>query len=420
MEMVNVQDVTRKAASQLSGVAWTLSDGSTVTSPEIAALESFDVTDVGKVVVDPTTGEVVKGTAETFLQAAISLIARIEIDARAYSGDLRDFMVKDSEWGGFLERVYYELADIIDDPKWRLMENWKAGKRNYAAEENGFYPAQAVAKVFQEAKGLLTPISRPSDQLKEACRSWEDMQAFLTAIQTAVRNTIELGLQSLRHMMAQDAIAVSIANTGTAINLLTQYKTETGNNTITAATALQDPDFLTYALQTISETRDNMKTFNEAFNDGTVPTFTDDEYSKLILLNKFDKAARFKVKASTFNRDDLAVGEYTTTSSWQGYNAGGTAKNFDFQSVSKVMVAADANNKLGIGTAAATFTGVVGLLFDRYALGICPYKRKVTGNYVSVTDHFNEFHHTLVNMVLDTKYPIVAFYIADNDWTPST
>lgn len=411
MEMINVQDVTRKAAAQMTGVTWTLSDGTTTTT-DISALESFDVVDVGKVVVDPVTGEVIRGTAESFLQAAISLIARLEVESRAYTGDLKDFMVKDSEWGGFLERVYFGLADIIDDPKWRLMENWKAGKKNYAHEENGFYPTPAEAQVFQEAKGLLTPISKPSDQLKEACRSWEDMQAFLTGIETMARNTIELGLQSLRHMLAQDAIAVSMAGTGTAINLLARYIDDTGN-TLLAANALQDADFLTYALQIISETRDNMRTFNTAFNDGSVPIFTDEDYSKLILLNKFDKAARFKVKASTFNRDDLAVGSYTTTTSWQGYNAGGTAQNFDFDSVSKIMIAADSNDKLGIGTSAFTATGVVGLLFDRYALGICPYKRKVTGNYVAYTDHFNEFHHLLVNMVLDRKYPIVAFYIAD-------
>ena len=293
------------------------------------------------------------------------------------------------------------------------MENWKNGKKNYAHEENGFYPIPAQAKVFQEAKGLLTPISKPTDQLKEACRSWEDMQAFLTGIEASVRNTLELGLQSLRHMLAQDAIAVSMAGTQTAINLLTMYNNDTGNS-LAAANALQDADFLTYALQVISETRDNMRTFNVAFNDGSVPTFTDEEYSKLILLNKFDKAARFKVKASTFNRDDLAVGPYTTTTSWQGYNDGGSGTvNFDFDSVSKIMISADANEKLGIGSSAFTATGVVGLLFDRYALGICPYKRKVTGNYVAFTDHFNEFHHVLVNMILDTKYPIVAFYIAD-------
>ncbi len=414
MKMVDVEDVTKQAAAQMSGVQFTLSDGTVISNTDIAALESFDVVDVGSAVIDGN-GDVIRGTAETFLQAAISLIARMEIDSRAYTGDMRNLMVRDSEWGGFLERVYFDLGDIIDDPKWNLMENYKNGKKNYAHEENGFYPAKATAKIFQEGKPLMTPISLPTDQLKEACRSWDDMQAFLTGIQTMIRNTIELGLQSLRHMLAQDAAAVSIGATGTAINLLTRYNADTGN-TLAAADALTDADFLTYAMQTIAETRDNMKTFNSVFNDGTVPAFTDDDYSELILLNKFDKACRFRVKASTFNKDDLAIGKYETTTAWQGFNAGGTAQDFDFASASKIMIAADANNKLGLGTSAVTYSGVVGLLFDRYALGICPYKRKVTGNYVAYGDYFNEFHHTLINLILDTKYPIVTFYIADTDY----
>lgn len=414
MKMVDVENVTKQAAAQMSGVHFTLSDGTVISNTDIAALKSFDVVDVGSAVIDGN-GDVIRGTAETFLQAAISLIARMEIDSRAYTGDMKNLMVRDSEWGGFLERVYFDLGDIIDDPKWNLMENYKNGKKNYSHEENGFYPAKATAKIFQEGKPLLTPISLPTDQLKEACRSWDDMQAFLTGIQTMIRNTIELGLQSLRHMLAQDAAAVSIGATGTAINLLTRYIADTGN-TLAAADALTDADFLTYAMQTIAETRDNMKTFNSVFNDGTVPTFTDDEYSELLLLNKFDKACRFRVKASTFNKDDLAIGKYETTTAWQGFNAGGTAQDFDFASASKIMIAADANNKLGLGTSAVTYSGVVGLLFDRYALGICPYKRKVTGNYVAYGDYFNEFHHTLINLILDTKYPIVTFYIADTDY----
>ena len=106
MEMVNVQDVTRQAAAQLSGVTWTLSDGTTTTT-DSAALDSFDVVDVGKVVVDPSTGEVVRGTAETFLQAAISLIARMEVESRAYTGDLKDFMVSDGILSYVMEQAAY-------------------------------------------------------------------------------------------------------------------------------------------------------------------------------------------------------------------------------------------------------------------------------------------------------------------------
>lgn len=411
MIIVEGHDVIREAAAQASGVTWVLSDGTT-TSTDIAALESFTLADVGRTVVDPISGDLVKATAETFFNALISVISRIEVDSRAYKGDLADLMIIDSEWGGFVERVYFELGNILQDPKWNLASNAANGIHDYAQAEHGFYQLKASASVFQEATAILTPVSHPIDQLKEACRNEDEMRALIAGIRTAVNNTISLGLQSIRHMLAQDAIAVSMAGTGTAINLLERYQDDTGDTSVTVSNWMNSSAFQAHALQTIAETRDNMRCFTKAFNDGSIPTFTDDGYSKLILLNKFDKITRFGVRASTYNQQNLALGDYTTTTCWQGYDAGGTANPFDFGSVSKVMVAADANDKLGIGTSAFTADGIVGLLFDRYALGISPYKRKVTSSYTAIGDYLNEFNHTLIGTILDRKYPIVAFYIA--------
>lgn len=414
MILVNGEDVIKTAAAQMTGVVFTLSDGSQVSSTDVAALESFKVTDLGSAVVDPISGDLVKATAESFFNSLVSVISRIQVDARAYKGDLNDFMIQDSEWGGFFERVYFELADIIDDPKWNLARN--AGltppKVDYADEDHRFYPLKAHAKLFRKAIPLLTPISMPTDQLKEACRNEAEMQSIVNGIIAAVNRTIEAGLQSLRHMMAQDAIAISIANTGTAINLLATYQTETGDTTVTVSNWQNSEAFMRHALQKISETRDNLSMLSTAFNDHTVAMASDPDQTKLILLNKFDKLARFGVRADTFHKENLAIGDYSTTTSWQGINAGSGATDFDFASTSKIMIAADSDNTLGIGTSAFTQSGVVGLLFDRYALGMSPFKRKVTSQYTAIADFLNMFHHTLVGATIDITYPIVAFYIA--------
>jgi hypothetical protein len=412
MIMIDGQDVVREAAAQASGVTWVLSDGQTVTSTDIAALDSFTLADVGANVVDPLSGNLVQATAESFFKALISVISRIEVLSRAYTGDLSDLMITEEEWGGFIERVYFHLGDIITDPKWNLADNYANGITDYAAAEHGFYPLQAEAKIFREATPLLTPISHPVDQLKEAVRNEDEMRALINGIRVAIRNTIALGLQSIRHMLAQCAIAVSIAGTSTAINLLAAYQTETGDTSVTVSNWQTSEAFQAFSMMKIAETRDNLRTFNTAFNDGSVPIFTDEGESKLVILNKFDKILRFGVKANTYHAENLALGDYSTVTAWQGYNAGGTATDYDFASVSKIMISADSTNKLGIGTSAFTQAGVVGLLFDRYALGISPYKRKVTTQYTAVGDYLNEFHHTLVGTILDTKYPIIAFYIA--------
>lgn len=410
MIMINDVDVIREAAVQATGITW-VDTGGNVISPTIAGLDSFEFADVGATVFQ--NGTFVDATCESFFKALISVISRIEVLDRAYTGDLADLMVLDSEWGGFVERVYFQLGEILTDPKWNLAENYSQGITDYAQAEHGFYPLGAEGKIFREATPILTPISHPIDQLKEACRNEDEMRAVINGIRVAIRNTIGLGLQSIRHMLAQDAIAVSISSSAmnTGVNLLATYQAETGDTSVTVTNWQQSEAFQAYCMRKIAETRDNLKTFNTAFNDGSVPIFTDEGDSKLIVLNKFDKILRFGVKANTFNQQNLALGDYSTVTAWQGYNAGGSATDYDFDSVSKVMVAADSGNKLGIGTSAFSQGGVVALLFDRYALGISPYKRKVTTQYTAVGDYLNEFHHTLVGTILDKKYPIVAFYI---------
>lgn len=415
MDIINAQDVVKEAMSQMSGVVWTLSDGSTPTTPELAALDSYNIVDVGKsldLAADPTISR------DSFFKRLISVISDIRTMAKAYIGDMSGFMVKDYEWGGFTERIYPGLADIIDDPMWNLQANFQNNKRDYSSEELSFYPLPVSAQIYTEAKPILIPISKPAEQLKEAFTSWGAMQEFITSIAIMVDNTMQLGLQAMRHNLAQCAIAISMSTLTnpdgttrppTAINLAQRYYDLTGQ-TVTAADWRNDPAFIAFCMETIAETRDNISTYNTAFNDGTWACYTDSSDSRLILLNQFEKACRFRVKANTYNKDDLAIGDYDRTTMWQAFAATGQ-EHFAFSTASSVMISADASNKLGIGTSAFTGENVIGLLYDYRGLGICPYKRKVTGKFVAVADFYNEFSHILVNMLLDRKFPLIAFYI---------
>lgn len=413
MIMVNGSDVIKQAAAQATGVTtWTLADGTLINSTDIAALDSFTIADVGASIID-SYGNIVRGTCESFFDGLLSVISRIQTDTRIYGGQLKSLMIEDSMWGGFVERVNYHPGDIITDPKWNLMANFKNGKKNYSHEEHGFYPLQVDGRIFREAVPVLTPVSFPTDQLYEAVRNEAELQSIVNGMIAAVNNTKVTGFDMIKHMLIQDAIAVSIAGTGTAINVLEVYQNETGDTSVTESNWMDHPEFIAHAAMTISETLDNMEDFSVNFNDGTIPTFSDGDYKKLIILNKFAKALKFKVKANTYHDDMVGFGDFETVTSWQGYNEGSGATNYDFESVSKIMIAADSGNKLGIGTSAFTATGVIGVAFDRYTLGISPYKSKVTSQYTAIGDFYNQFHHTLAGTILDRKYPLVSFYIKD-------
>lgn len=391
MKFVDVVTVVQNAVAQAMGSDYMAKVG------DLAKLDSYKLVELGKDVLDT-------GTVDTYTKSLLSQLGKMFIDSRKYEGEMPSIFIDSFEWGGYIERVGFDLAEIIADPKWNLTNN-----TDYSSHEHKFYQPAVRAKIFEEAKAIMTPISIVDDQLKESFNSWEQMNSFLSGVRTTVENTIRMGLLSMAHMLVQCAIAVSDKATHTAIHLKTEAiaKGITGVAKETTVSQLfNNPEFLVFTAQRIAETMDNAKVYSEAFNDGSRPTFTDTDYARLMVNNGFIRALQFNVESKFFNPEKLSFGTYDKITSWQGIKD--STSKFTPELTTKVSITGDTNNKLGIGTADYT-SNCIALFFDKYALGICPYKRKVTSQYTASADFWTEFHHTLVNMIIDSSFNLVAF-----------
>ena len=391
MKFVDVVTVVQNAVAQAMGTEYMAKVGN------LADLDSYKLVELGKDVLD-------SGTVDTYTKSLLSQLGKMFIDSRKYEGEMPSIFIDSFEWGGYIERVGFDLAEIIADPKWNLTNN-----TDYSSHEHKFYQPAVRAKIFEEAKAIMTPISIVDDQLKESFNSWEQMNSFLSGVRTTVENTIRMGLLSMAHMLVQCAIAVSDKATHTAVHLKTEAIAQgvagvTEGDTVSKL--FNNPDFLVFTAHRIAETMDNAKVYSEAFNDGSRPTFTDTDYARLMVNNGFIRALQFNVESKFFNPEKLSFGKYDKITSWQGIKD--SASKFTPELTTKVAIAGDTNNKLGIGTGKYT-SNCIALFFDKYALGICPYKRKVTSQYTASADFWTEFHHTLVNMIIDSSFNLVAF-----------
>ena len=391
MKFVDVVTVVQNAVAQAMGSEYMAKVGN------LADLDSYKLVELGKDVLD-------SGTVDTYTKSLLSQLGKMFIDSRKYEGEMPSIFIDSFEWGGYIERVGFDLAEIIADPKWNLTNN-----TDYSSHEHKFYQPAVRAKIFEEAKAIMTPISIVDDQLKESFNSWEQMNSFLSGVRTTVENTIRMGLLSMAHMLVQCAIAVSDKATHTAIHLKTEAIAKgvagvTEGDTVSKL--FSNPEFLVFTAQRIAETMDNAKVYSEAFNDGSRPTFTDTDYARLMVNNGFIRALQFNVESKFFNPEKLSFGKYDKITSWQGIKD--SSSKFTPELTTKVAIAGDTNNKLGIGTTKYT-SNCIALFFDKYALGICPYKRKVTSQYTASADFWTEFHHTLVNMIIDSSFNLVAF-----------
>ena len=85
---------------------------------------------------------------------------------------------------------------------------------------------------------------------------------------------------------------------------------------------------------------------------------------------------------------------------WQGSGTG-----YAFAATSKIDI------KTASGAEVA-LSGILGVMFDRDALGVTNYDRRVTSNYVAKAEFWNEYHKQDCGYFNDTNENGVVFFVA--------
>ena len=392
MKLENVASIVSEAVSQTMGTEYMEKLG------KLSPIDSSKLVDVGKNITDATM------STEKFTKALVSLLGRREIEGLTYTPLYSDIIVNRVDWGGFIERVKIDMADIMDSPMFAL-EN----KKSYADIEHTFYQPKVISKIYDEGKGIMIPISVQSEMLTEAFTSWDKMNEYLTKIRSVLRETLKITMDMYASSLVQGAIAISDKATNTSVHLLAEAIAEgIVPAETTADKALNNEEFLVFASRRIAQIRDNMRVRTVAYNNGAIPIQSTD--NNLYLLSEFSRNLKF-AKSGIYNEQMIDFGDSKSIPTWQGIVSTETVTPFDFTNTSTVSLLKDPTNKLGIGTADVTIDNVIGLLFDKKAIGITIYKEKMTSNYTASADFWNEYLHALTNQIIDSDYPIVAFIL---------
>ena len=179
MKMIDVVQLTRDAIANTMGADY-LPTVEESHNSDLKALQSFNLVDVGE---DVTS----ESNISNFMTGLVSLIGKHIIDNRTYNRRYNSLLIESFDWGGYLERTRIGLGDIMNDPMYSLT----VGK-DYSEIENTYYGQDIHSKLYGEAKAIMTPLSIVRDQLKDAFRSWESMDTFISAKETQIRNTLNL------------------------------------------------------------------------------------------------------------------------------------------------------------------------------------------------------------------------------------
>lgn len=392
MDIKNIHSVIVNAVSQFMGAEYM-----TAANGDIKPLDTPLIVDVGKQATAADAG------LDNLFKAMVTQIGILDIQNERYQTELPSMFIKNFEWGGYLERVYFDPLDTFND----TMYNLTAGQ-DYSTAEHTYYAPKIKAKLYTEAKPIVTPISRTYDQIKDAFTGLEQLESFLAGVAMEVENTNNLILDTLAHALVSAGIAISDKNTETARHLLTEMKTlGIMAADATADDVLKSEAGLAYCYKEIAKTRKYMTRRTTAFNNGAIPVFGNTIHAAI--LSDFIKSAEIYLKRISFDNSVTTFGDYDEVTMWQGNTAFGN--KFTFENVSTVCINPDPDDKLGIGSDIYNPSYCIGLLYDWRAIGICPYREKVTSNYTASGDFWNTYNHLLVNHIIDANYSMVAFFL---------
>ena len=108
MKFEELLSATKSAVAQTMGADYMESSGL------LTATESFRIADVGRDIENA-------GSSESYTNALISLQAKTVIMQKLYKRNIKSLYVDNFEWGGFVQRVYFDLANVITDNMYSLV-----------------------------------------------------------------------------------------------------------------------------------------------------------------------------------------------------------------------------------------------------------------------------------------------------------
>ena len=356
-----------------------------------------NIVDVGKAL-DAST-PIGSNAYDNFVRSLIDHIGKVIFVDRAYSGSAPSVLMDGWEYGSVLEKIQAEIPIATENETWELQDG-----QSY--DPNIFTKPSASAKFFDGLTTFEVPLSVTERQVKSAFSSAMQMNSFISMLHNNVDKAMTVRTDDLIMRTVNNATAETLGDAGTtgsprAINLLAEYNLVRQGDAVTKDKALNNPSFVRYAGFVIQLTLDRLTRLSTLYNIEGKNRFTPRDKQHLILLSNFDKATSVFMESDTYHNALVKLPGAEVVPFWQG-----PGLDYGFNSVSKIHV------KTPTGKTVEQ-DGILGILFDRDALGVANFNRRVTTNWNPKAEFWNYWHKQDARYFNDYQEQCVVFYIAD-------
>lgn len=360
------------------------------------------VVDLGKEVFN-------QGAVDNYVKSLVNHIGKVVFVNRPYSGKIPSVLMDAWEFGSVLEKISADVPKATENDTWNLTDG-----KEY--NQDIFHRPVVSAKFFNSKVTFEVPVSITERQVKESFSSAAQLNGFLSMIYSAVEKamtikTDALIMRTINNMIGETLFADAAKFTGQkdldysststvrCVNLLYLYN-KTKDTHLTKDKCMTDGDFIRFASYQMGLYADRLQSISTLFNVGGKERFTPKDALHTVLLSDFAKGAQAYLYADTYNKEQVLLPNAETVASWQG-----SGQDYGFNNTSAIHITTSGNHIISI-------TGVLGVMFDRDALGVCNLDKRVTTNYNAKAEFFNNYYKFDAGYFNDTNENFVVFFVA--------
>lgn len=387
MEVKQVAEIVNDSFKQATGQEGILTED----------LQTAGVVDTGTQVISSATAK------DNFINALVDRIGRTWIRARDYESELPNMLWDKVEYGSVIQVIKYNMPDAQDTEDWQLVDG-------QVYEQNRFYAPSVEVKYYNDKITFTIPYSITDLQLKEAFVDASTLVSFVSGLYLYVKNAMTKRVEilvkdTLANLIGEvvyddyGANSQSASSHVKAVNLLYLYN-DTFNTSLTAEEAVKTPDFIRFACYMLKLYNDRLGAMTSLYNIQGRTTWTPPAERELAILSDFKVGADVYLQSTTFHDELTALPTAQAVTYWQGVGTG-----FDFDDVSTIDIVTSEGHSIKV-------TGILAVLYDKWACGVCNYDHRVRTHRVEVAEFTNFWDKQDLHMFNDFGENCVVFFVA--------
>lgn len=333
----------------------------------------------------------------------VNQVGRMVFVNRRYNVSVPSVMMDGWEFGSVMEKISSEMPEATENEAWNLVDGQEYSPYTY-------HDIKVKVKFYNKKVTFEIDKTITRRQLYQSFQSASQFNALISMIFNEIDKSMTVKIDSLImrtiNSMAADTIyseypdADYTTKSGVrAVNLLKLYNDMTGE-TLTADKCITNMDFIKFASFTMANYIDRMKVMTSLFNVGGMARFTPKDYLIVVMLSDFKNAAGSYLQSSTFHNEYTKLPEASTVPYWQG-----SGLEYSFEDITTIDLKSGSGNSVKA-------TGILAVMFDREALGVCNIDRRVDTAWNPKAEFTNYFYKYDAQYFYDLNENFVVFFVA--------